>query len=327
VLAASFVPWLVTSGNGRYVLPWLLLAGPVCIALAFRLPATRGVRLAVASALVALQSAAVMESAPWRAWAMSPWSKAPYFHVEVPADARDQPATYITMSAISYSLIAPQFHHHSRWMNLHYAPEPGGATPDARKTAAFLGKAQAGSLRLLVPTVPGATTAQGLPDDNMHAALDSRLLPFGLRLERSQRCRFLRSNTLADMGLGEKTLEQRAQSGFWLCGLVQVPGGDRPKAAPRRHDAVFRKIEAQCPRLFPAGGDHGTVAVPNGEMRTYLSQEIKAYVYDSGEVFYKYYRALNPVLVGTSADVLAGNAAVDCNKIQGRAGLPWKRGI
>jgi hypothetical protein len=54
---------------------------------------------------------------------------------------------------------------------------------------------------------------------------------------------------------------------------------------------------------------------------------MKAYVYDSGEVYYKYYRALNPVLVGRAADVLAGRSHLDCAKVRGRSGLPWSREI
>jgi hypothetical protein len=44
-------------------------------------------------------------------------------------------------------------------------------------------------------------------------------------------------------------------------------------------------------------------------------------------VYYKYYRALNPVQVGNIQDVLAGKAKVDCGRIRGRSGLPWNREI
>src|SRR6476661_2984019 len=37
-LAVAFVPWLLTSGNGRYFLAGLLMVGPVCVGLAWRLP-------------------------------------------------------------------------------------------------------------------------------------------------------------------------------------------------------------------------------------------------------------------------------------------------
>ena len=40
MLAVAFVPWLMTSGNGRYFLPGLLIVGPACVGLAWRLPVT-----------------------------------------------------------------------------------------------------------------------------------------------------------------------------------------------------------------------------------------------------------------------------------------------
>lgn len=327
VMAASFVPWLMTSGNGRYFLPWLLFVGPLCVALARQLPITRTARLALVALFVALQAFAIQQSAPWRAWTMSEWKNPPYFQVEVPPEARERPSTYVTMAPISYSLLAPLFHPESRWISLYYAPAPAANTPDARRTAALLAAAGSGRLLLLVPAVQGAMTQDRLPDANVSAALGGQLRRYGLVLDRAGTCRFLHSRSLAAMGLGEKTQEQREQSGFWLCGLERMEGGAPPAAPTTRHDAVFARLEAQCPRLFPSGGDHGSIALAHGEMRTYLSNEMKAYVYDNGEVFYKYYRALNPVLVGSIQDIMAGRAKLDCNRISGRSGLPWERGI
>ena len=79
--------------------------------------------------------------------------------------------------------------------------------------------------------------------------------------------------------------------------------------------------------MFPAGGDGEPLRIPNGAVRSYLQSEMKAYVYDDGQVFYKYYRALNPVPVGRAADVVGGRARVDCSAIRGRSGLPWEREI
>jgi hypothetical protein len=94
---------------------------------------------------------------------------------------------------------------------------------------------------------------------------------------------------------------------------------------PVRFDAVFSAIEAQCPRFFPTGAE--TRIISGGEMRTYYSSEMKVYVLEEGLVLYKYYRAFNPVRIGTRDDVLSGKAKVDCNNIRGRSGLPWEREI
>lgn len=328
VLAFAFVPWLATTGNGRYFIAGLLVIGPVCVGLARLLPATRALRLTLVLGMVALQAFAVQQAAPWQAWTKTAWNEPPYFRVEVPPEWRAQPATYVTMSAISYSLLAPMFHPESRWMSLHNAPVPASGAWVAPRTEAFLAKAQEGRMLLLVPVVAGTLTQERLPNARVSKAIRDQLAPYGLAFTQPQSCRFLASPSMAAMGLGEKTAQQRAESGFWLCHLVRTQARAAPEAGrAMRYDAVFEVLEAQCPRLFPAGGDRASQAVTHGEVRSYLQAEMKAYVYDSGEVYYKYYRAFNPVLVGKADDLLAGRTRMDCGKIRGRSGLPWEREI
>ena len=321
-LAVAFVPWLMTSGNGRYFLAGLLMVGPVCIGLAWRLPATRALRLSLAVGIVAVQAFAVQQTAPWQAWMLAQWKEPPYFQVELPADAKTEPATYVTLSVISYSVVIPQFHPQSRWINLAAAPPPGTSAFNSARTAAFFSQAQ-GKLRLLVPVVPGMLTEALLPDAQVAEVIDSQLAPFGLGFAQPQACRFLHSRSLASMGLSEKTEKQRAQSGFWLCELRRIAPGTRPSAYGRRHDAVFAALERQCPRFLPANGDGPSLAVPSGEVRSYLQAEMKVYVYDDGQVLYKYYRDLNPVFVGKAQDILAGQARIDCAAV--RPAFPWGR--
>ena len=81
-----------------------------------------------------------------------------------------------------------------------------------------------------------------------------------------------------------------------------------------------------CPRFFRAG-EGETLRIPGGALRHYPGSDMKVYVLDNGEVYYKFWRALNPVFVGREDDVLQGRAAVDCDHIRGRSGLPWDREI
>lgn len=328
VTAVGFVSWLATSGNGRYFIAGLLIVGPVCIGLTRLLPITRAMRFALAMGMLAVQTFAVCQTAPWHGWGMVSWKEAPYFHVEVPAESRSQPATYVTLSAISYSLVAPLFHPQSRWISLHNAPAPDSAMPDSRRTEAFLAKAQPGRLMLLVPVVGGMLTQDRLPNAKVSDAMSRQLAPYRLGFAQPQTCRFLPSRSLADIGPGEKTEARRARSGFWLCQLTRLDSVGAPDASRgHRYDAVFKALESQCPRFFPAGGDGASLELAGGEVRSYLQAEMKAYAYDSGEVFYKYYRALNPVLVGRADDLIAGRSRIDCSRIRGRSGLPWEREI
>ena len=118
-----------------------------------------------------------------------------------------------------------------------------------------------------------------------------------------------------------------ANVGFWACDLEYRAGMATPTQdeRPGKHDEVYRQVEQQCPRFFRPGG--GSLAIPGGEVRYYPDSEMKVYVLDSGDVYYKYYRIFNPVRIGSSADVLGGRARVDCGNIRGRSGLPWEREI
>ena len=51
----AFVPWLMSSGNGRYFLPVLLAVGPLCIALIHRLPMRGRMRATLAVLVVAVR--------------------------------------------------------------------------------------------------------------------------------------------------------------------------------------------------------------------------------------------------------------------------------
>lgn len=328
-LAVAFIPWIATTANGRYFVAGLLVVGPVCVGLARLLPATRGFRLVLVAGMVLMQAFAVQQSAPWRVWGLAQWTEPPYFGLEIPPELRTQPATLVTMSSISYSLVAPQFHPQSRWISLNNAPVPGGRSPDSRRTEGFLSAKAADPILLLTPIVPGALTAEQLPNDEVAAVIDDQLAAYRLGLAQPRSCRFLASRGLASIVLDTEKLQDPgkvARYGFWLCELVRLdPRAPQEPSGPGRYDAVFRKLEAQCPRFF--AGHTGSLAISQGEVRSYLQAEMKAYVLDSGDVYYKYYRALNPVRVGSVADVLAGKARVDCGNIPGRSGLPWEREI
>ena len=131
VIAMAFVPWLGTTGNGRYFIPFLLAIGPLCIALIYLLPTTRLFRFALAVCVVGLQGFATQQASPWQSWGLAQWKEAPYFQVDWPADLATTPADYVTLSSISYSLVAPQLPAQSRWMSLANAASDSDNTADA----------------------------------------------------------------------------------------------------------------------------------------------------------------------------------------------------
>lgn len=325
--AVAFVPWLATTGNGRYFMAVLLLAGPLCIALLWLLPVTRGLRLTLLGSMVGLQLFLVHENAPWDSWGLVPWKQSEAFAVDVPQDLRDKPATYITLSSISYSIVAPHFHPDARWINLTSQRGGDDATPDGRRTRAFL--AASSEMRLLFPSLPGEQV-RNKPMRELIAALDDVLGAHSLRTDASAPCRFLASRGLTAMGSRrpDPPVAPTDQRGFWLCPVVRLPAGaiqERQNAAPEV-EAAFDKVEKTCTRMFPPG-EATTTLLWIGARRYYSNSDMRLYVMNDGQVMYKYMRALNAVTIGRIEDVLASTFRMDCNNIRGRSGLPWEREI
>ena len=133
---------------------------------------------------------------------------------------------------------------------------------------------------------------------------------------------------LASSKLSDEAAGHPGRHGFWLCPLARRASDRVERAAPvpARSEQVFEKMERTCPRYFRAG-EAVSLPIPSGAVRGYPSSDFKLYVLESGQVWYKYYRALNPVLVGSMSDILAPGFTMDCNAVQGRSGLPWEREI
>lgn len=327
LVTLAFVPWLQTSGNGRYFIPFLIVVGPLCAGLVQLLPFTRGLRVAIAGLMVASQLFLLHEVNPWRTWGMLTWADGPAFPVDVPADLASQPATYVTLSSISYSLIAPRFDARSRWINISSLRGASDPSPDEARALRLI--ASPGLLRVVFPTVPGGQQGEAM-DGDLRAAIDSLLAAQKLSIENKDACRLLRSSGMAAVTARRLDAIPREDMvhGFWVCPLARhaAVGAQQRMKVSAQTERVFERMEGICPRIFPPR-DTVSMRLPSGAVRAYPSSDFKLYVLDNGEVWYKYVRALNPVLVGRTGDILAPSFAMDCNHIQGRSGLPWERGI
>lgn len=326
--ALAFVPWLATTGNGRYFIPFLLISGPLCIGLLHLLPLSRQFILALAVGMVSWQAFLIYDNSPWRYWGHVTWDTRPAFHVEVPKDVAQQPATYVTVSSISYSLIAPQFHPASRWVNISSQIGVADKSPDGLRVQALI--AGPGPLRLLFPTLAGAQRGAGI-DPPLGRAIDDILARQELSIADESQCRLLPSETLGRTDsnrLADAQTAAPAQHGFWLCPLARHASARATTAAPfsARTEGAFEKMEQVCPRVFRPG-EAVSLHIPAGAVRGYPGSDFKLYVYDNGEVWYKYLRALNAVLLGSIDDVLKPSFGMDCERVRGRSGLPWERGI
>lgn len=306
----AMAPWLATTGNGRYFTAFLLLLGPLCVGLVRLLPLSTSMKFATMGLLLLVQTALLIEDTPWGKWSLLYWREAPYFEIAAPPA---QPRSYATITPISYSLIAPQFPEQSRWMNVS-APVTGARERErARKWLA-----EARSLHLVAPSIVTETGADGQPSRAVVQTLNRLMQPRGLSIVEGVHCEFLRSGGMAGVALRQGLNDPKALSrlGFWLCPLRYDPAANaKPPPPDPAFEAVFQAVEKLCPRFFRAG-EAETARVLGGAARFYSSSDTRVYVMDDGEVMYKFWRSLNPVTIGTRAEVLAGRARVDCTRIR-----------
>lgn len=325
----AFIPWLASSGNGRYFVPMLLAIGVVLVALVYHLPLSRSMRGALVGMVLAVQGFAVFDVRQMDRWSYIPWKEAPYFAVEPTPGVTDTPHSFVTMTQISYSLVTPQFHSKSRWLSVAYLPAQDSGRFEAARVKAFVTSAR--SLKLLIHTVPSATLPSGQPSGGLTNNLNGELALHGLKLSPGEACALVRSKSIAYLSYPEPeiTAERLARSGFWACPLIRLPEHAQvptTRIVDTRLNQVVGKLEAACPRLFPPG-QSAVYRIAGGVRRSYSDSDMTIMVVDGIGVMYKYWHALNPAFVGTEEQVLSDTFKLNCTNIRGRSGLPWEREI
>jgi hypothetical protein len=316
----AMVPWLVTSGNGRYFTPFLLLLGPLCVGLVRLLPVSRFLKFSAAGSLLLLQGFLLFEASPVGQWSLVTWRDGPYFQIAKPPA---EPRSYVTLSPISYSLIAPLFPEQSRWMN---ASAPVAGQREREYTRRWL--EQARSLYLVAPSLPSQMDDHGQPSQAVIQVFNRLVAGRGLSVAADAHCEFLASGGLANFAMREGTAKDprtASRFGFWLCPARYDPHTASEAVADERDpavEAVFDAVEKQCPRFFPPG-EAVTQRLSDGSSRHYGNADTRVYVMDDGEVLYKFWRSINAVTIGSRADLLAGRAHLDCSKIRAPT---WRTG-
>lgn len=324
LVVASFAVWLPTSGNGRYYVPFLLAIGPLTAALIWHLPAGKSARAAAACAVLAGQAFVVFDAGPWGNWSLVQWRDAPYYPADIPREVASTPATFVTITNISYSLVYPQFHPDSHWLNLAFLPHDAAHSVEARRAQQLL--ASSGNIELLYPVAPGLVTQDLQLAAPLKSMIDARLGTFGIALSPAKKCRLMPSRAPTsfafDLRSGKPSRLDR-ESGFWLCPLVYPVDVVQPHFAPEAL-AVLDRIESACPRLFPPGSGT-TTQVADATVRHYFSSDMWLYVMNDGGVYYKYLRELNVERIGAAPQMHAGTFRMECPRVRGRSGLPWER--
>ncbi len=320
-LFASLYLWTFVSGNGRYFLFGLLLSGPLVVLGARCLPGTRAFRAALLLVAIGVQVFVVQSAYAPNDWGLVRWRQGPGLQMAA-SPLRKAPAIFLTVTSISHSALVPLFHPASRWANVVGQTEIIRGTRDDGRFMELLGAGL--PLYVLLPAQHGLADAAGQPDAMLRGWLASMLGRHALALADGM-CERLAS-PLAVMGQdGEPDLDP--QRGYWVCPLKRTPLALPASAndAPPEITDAFSRIEMLCPRFFPPGGGQTKPLADGMLLRHYPSTDVRLFATANGHIFYKYFRAPNPTLIGTASELRDGRVALDCHKLPGRYQLPWNR--
>lgn len=320
-----FYVWTFCIGNGRYFQGWLLVLGPMLVLASRWLPGTRGFRWVVLGLIFVGQAATLNTAYMPASWALARWSSGAGIDVENRAISTT-PAAFITISSISYSILAAHFHPASRWANVAGQRD---ISPSSREYAPLV-NLLSGDLPKYVLT-PGRAPLSG-DEAQPHPALlklfNDSLARYGLSVTQRP-CEFLRSPLTAGYPRASDSVTTTHipdVTGFWACSLnysnalresqlAQITRADE-------FDAVFEAIEKRCPRFAPHG--EGVTNMDDGiRFRHYVSSDSRIMIDGTGRVFFKYFRSLNPTFLGKSEDVKAGHFDFNCDRPAGRYRPPW----
>lgn len=296
------VLWLATSGNGRYGLPILLLAGPVLYWTILRSMPNGRSPLLTATAILLAQNVYAWNT--WNgAWETLPWSRK-WVEISVPKQLQEQPYLYFTTALQTDSFVIPFVHPGSGFVNLFGQYPIPLAGPGSDRVKRLIAQ-HTGRLRMMVRLTGSASGQMDLK--KYLAGLDESFSSWGLRTDESD-CVDIPASIPGGLQGGNP-------DHFFLSCALQ-PGtrvSDAYVRTKQRLTAVFGRIENACPLLFSPPGWHFE---RKGGMwsRRYMNTDIILYS-AKGRMFYSHLE-FGPfdVDIGSIGDWEAGKGDLNCER-------------
>ncbi|MCZ2439832.1 MAG: hypothetical protein LC119_06625 [Burkholderiales bacterium] len=291
----ALAAWLVTSSNGRYAVPLLLLLGPLVYQLARGLLSDDGaVRILVL--VIALLQAAHVANAGNPRWAPQPWTPA-WLPAEVPDTVRAEPALYVLVGRSSESYLAEYAHPDAVFTNPIGLISIATGGPGWDRFVSLRDR-YVGRTKVVMSGGGGPGDARTTEALAVYNDLIDRL---GLRLvpERCARARFnVDGHTLGPPHLeGEAHTRHRR---LLICDAETKRASDAVLAERRAiAERIMNAYETACPRYF---APHGVQTEGSRRLWTRLYGRFDLYLmidWDSGDILYRQDRQATPVRIGS----------------------------
>ncbi|MBL8518143.1 MAG: DUF2029 domain-containing protein [Betaproteobacteria bacterium] len=263
MLAISFflIAWILNqalSGNGRYALSLLLLAGPLLVLSIHWIAGKGHWVLPFATIIATLQFLHGLHGGYPR-WDAAPWTRN-WIDVDAPAKLKSTPFGYLSLSTFNQSMAMPYLAKGSGLVELMgFEPrDPQG--PGSSKVQAFI-RHYDGRLRMLIhPNEGGSPDADGRGQISPKLAVTSnRLLrPWGFQISQDD-CEYLKISVHGGESTPASATADRYELGYLAvsCGLILGAVPDPLQDQERsRFSPVFDAVVRACPSLFPPPGGY-----------------------------------------------------------------------
>lgn len=319
--ALVFYSWTFLIGNGRYFLSWLAILGPLVVLASRGLPGSATFRWALLGTFVVVQLGISRQSFLGDTWGLAKWEDGPALAI-AESDLRREPAVFITITGISYSLLVPRFHPEARWANVVGQRD---MTPDLKEYPSLVELLASGRpIHVLAPALMPDKPVAG-PSPALETLMAESLAPLGLSLE-GRPCEWLASPLARGSNPNPDESQATHTPGFWSCRLRYSEASrleSLASAASASHlDDVFAAVEARCPRLFPAGTANTRVRQGTAS-RHYSGTDFRLVITPDGKVAVRGLRMLNSLAVGEADSVRRGQFSLNCDKPPGRYRPSW----
>ncbi len=323
IFLVGWIVWMATSGNGRYLMPWALIAGPALVGCAS--VCWRKLELTALMAItifVCVQSALMWEGVQFR-WAGSAWQEQ-YISAKLPREVTDQPVTFVSFEGQSASWLSAFVHPKSRFVN----PGAAMAKRSPGKGADRFAWGLAESPEIIAVFRLNYHDSNGKPYPPTPGDQEDTTARTGVQVD---------SNSCMTGSLVESIPERTAEfvkdgltvkltavQGFFFCRAAFKPDLMRAVPIDPVRLSALRNIENACPRQFPRGGGQ-TVCTSSTCFRTYPTTDTQLIIAQSGEVTARYYGAVQRPYLGNAADLSRDASKVRCHEQLGRYS-PWSPG-
>lgn len=314
---------MMLFGNGRYLMPLIIVAGPALVACADACwPRRSLVALFAITLFACTQTALLWEGARFR-WTDSAWQDH-WIEAKLPRQVRDHPVTFVTFSLQSTSWLSAFVDPGSRFVNSLGRPLLTEADQGFDRYSRLLAESSE-IFAIFRFEWYDVKTGQPFPRSPIR---NEGLAARGGLLVDFENCVTGEQIEVVDTGTGVfhidgERVERKRVNGYFFCPAIYRPEKRLATSLNPAFELAFDKIEDACPRQFPPQGS--TICIKGICLREYPSTDNRLIIADDGDVNAQFFAAFDDPFLGKAEELSRNPGKIFCHSNLGKY-EPWSPG-